>query len=115
MTTRGSRFVVVPNITQAGINPAQYALFSSLKENIELLIGARGDVTRAVVRGQVTVRAVDKSGDGLSAQGSGVTISGAAVPTLDEYHKLLADVRRLNTELNAVRDTLNTLISQIRT
>ena len=41
--------------------------------------------------------------------------SGAAVPTLDEYRKLLDDVRRLNTELDAVRGTLNALISQIRT
>ena len=115
MSRRGSSFSAVPNITQDGISPAQFILLSALKENVELLIGSRGDATRAVVRGQVTVRTLDGSSTNISAQGSGVNASGVAVPSLEDYRKLLGDVKQLNQNMELIRDTLNLLIRQIRT
>lgn len=115
MSTRGSSFAAVPNIMQTGMSPAQYILLNALKENVELLIGSRGDATRAVIRGQVTVRTVDTRSTNISAQGSGVNVSGTAVPSLEDYRKLLNDVKQLNQDIELLRSTLNLLISQIRT
>ena len=127
---RQARFTAIPAVPQAGLNPAEYATITSLKDNVELLIGARGEIgssSRAVTRGQVTVseaptqsmRQVTAEGAGFSIPVTSSSINGQAtgylnVPSIDDYVKLLSNVQQLANDVAAVRNTLNVLIQQLK-
>ena len=49
-----------------------------------------------------------------SAVGSGFTISGAEVPSLADYQNLVRDVQLLSNDVTALRQTVETLIAQLR-
>lgn len=117
MATRGPRFTAIPAIPQGGLTDWQFNTMTAMKENIELLTGARGsdDSIRAVVKGQVTVASpAAQNMTRVSAQGTGYTISGATVPSLDDYGKLVSDVQQLANDVASLRATINTLINQLR-
>jgi tRNA threonylcarbamoyladenosine modification (KEOPS) complex Pcc1 subunit len=84
MATRSSRFSSIPNIPQSGLTDAQSSIIASLKENVELLVGA------------------------------GFTISGVTVPSLDDYNKLAVNVQQLANDVASLRATVNTLINQLK-
>jgi hypothetical protein len=117
MTARGPRFTAIPNIPQAGLTDWQFNTLNAMKENIELLIGARGkdNTARAVVSGQVTVANPPKQTmTRVTATGAGFTISGVTVPSLDDFGKLVSDVQQLANDVANLRTTLNTLINQLK-
>lgn len=114
---RGPRFTSVPNIPQGGVSDWQFQVLNSLKENVELLTGARGsdNSVKALTVGQLSVtNPPNQNMTRVSASGAGVTLGNVTVPTLDDYSKLISDVQQLANDLAAVRNTLNTLINQIR-
>lgn len=118
MATRQARFSPVPAVPQAGLNPATYSTLVALKENVELLIGARGEVgasNRALTKGQLSVvDAPQQLMRQVTAEGVGFTISGVTVPSIDDYIKLLSNVQQLANDVAAVRNTLNVLIQQLK-
>lgn len=118
MATRTPGFVAVPTIPQVGIDPWQYYFLNSIKENIELLTGQRGDLgagSRAVAKSQISVNAApEQKMTRITAEGAGISVSGAQVPSLDDYAKLLSNVQELANDVAALRGTLNLLISQIK-
>jgi hypothetical protein len=86
-----------------------------MKENIELLIGARGSSSAALIRGTITAAAPPaQTMQRVSATGTGYTISGVTVPSLDDYTKLLDNVQQVANDVAALRNTLNTLIAQLK-
>ena len=113
-----ARFTAIPAVPQGGITDWQSVLISSVKENVELLTGLRGEVdlaSKAVTQGQITLEQMgDQNMKQISAKGSGFTISGQEVAGLDDYGLLLTDVQTLANDLAYTRAVLNALIQQLR-
>lgn len=117
MALRGPRFSSIPSIPQSGLTDWQFNTLNAMKENLELLIGARGsdNSTQAVVSGQVTVaNPAAQSMTQVTAQGAGFTISGVTVPSLDDYSQLIVNVQQLANDVANIRSTLNILINQLK-
>lgn len=117
MASRGPRFAAIPSIPQGGLTDWQFNTLSAMKENIELLTGARGSDTsiRAVVAGQIGVdNPPAQAMIQVTAQGAGLIIGGATVPSLDDYAKLVSNVQQLANDVANLRTTLNTLINQLK-
>jgi hypothetical protein len=113
-----ARFTAIPAVPQGGITDWQSVLISSVKENVELLTGLRGEVdlaSKAVTKGQITLELMgDQNMKQISAKGAGFTISGQEVAGLDDYGLLLTDVQTLANDLAYTRAVLNALIQQLR-
>jgi hypothetical protein len=117
MASRGARFTAIPSIPQGGLNDWQFNTLNAMKENIELLIGARGtdNSVSAVVKGQITVpNPTTQNMTRVTAQGTGYTIGAATVPSLDDYGKLVSDVQQLANDVASLRATVNTLVNQLK-
>lgn len=118
MTTRVNRFTGIPALPQGGFTDYQNVLIGSVKENVELLTGLRGEVdsvSKAVTQGQVTTNTMPaQKMQQVSAKGKGFTISGQEVAGLDDYGKLLLDVQTLASDVAETRATLNFLIRQLK-
>lgn len=117
MATRGPRFTAIPSIPQTGLTDWQFNTLNAMKENLELLIGARGSdgSVRAILSGQVTVNnPPPQTMQQVTAQGAGFTISGVTVPSLDDYGKLVSDVQQLANDVARLQTTVNVLINQLK-
>lgn len=116
MATRPPRFSAIPSIPQQGMTDWQFSTLNAMKDNIELLTGARGNTAGvAITKGAVTVvDAPAQSMQRVTAEGTGYTISGVTVPSLDDYGKLVSNVQQLANDVASLRTTLNTLINQLK-
>ena len=116
MATRPPRFSAIPNIPQQGLTDWQFVTLNAMKENLELLTGARGSIAgTAITKGNITVvDAPTQTMQRVTAEGTGYTISGVTVPSLDDYGKLVTNVQQLSNDVAALRTTLNTLINQLK-
>lgn len=109
-----ARFTSVPTIP-VGVDGRVSLVLNALKENVEVLTGARGDAaSHAVVSGQITTRGATGSFTGVTAQGQGFTVGGQMVAGYDDYTKLISDVQTLAADVAILRETLNALIAQLR-
>lgn len=118
-----SRFTGIPSIPEGVAGEWQYTLLESMKENIELLTGLRGERDRsskAVVKSDLTIRSTPRPVfSGVSASGSGFSItppnqSTIEVASLEDYQKLLSDVRLLSEDVRNLRAAVDLLITQLR-
>ena len=113
-----ARFTGIPSLPQIGIEEWQVRVLNAMKQNIELLIGTRGEQdlsSRALLKSSVAITsAPEPSIRAVSAVGSGFTIGGAQVPSLSDYQLLVRDVQSLTNDVAALRAALKTLISQLR-
>ena len=109
-------FSAMPPVPMVGLDSFIAAFMLATKQNMELLTGQYGDIRfRSVVRGQVTVQPTPAASlTQLTAKGKGVTISGADVPTLADYRELLKNTQFLVNDVETLRQTVNALISQLR-
>ncbi len=118
MTTRPPRFTAIPDVPQQGLGHGQFAALNAMKENIELLIGARGKnaiSAAAITRGSVTVpNAPVQSMQRVTAEGVGFTISNVTVAGLDDFARLISNVQHLANDVAVLRNTVNTLIGQLK-
>lgn len=118
MATRPPRFSAIPSIPQQGLSDWQFTTLNAMKENIELLTGARGNGTSsaaAVTRSSVTVaNAPTQTMQRVTAEGTGFTISGVTVPSLEDYGRLILNVQQLANDVAALRNTVNALINQLK-
>ena len=109
-------FSALPPVPQVGVPEWQFQFLNGVKQNVELLTGQRG-VTgfEAVVTGQISVQPIGELAiQQVSAQGSGFTISGSDVASLDDYIKLLVDVNTLIGDVAYIKAVLNALIGQLQ-
>jgi hypothetical protein len=113
-----ARFTGIPSLPQQGVEEWQYRILTAMKQNIELLVGTRGETdaaSRALTKSTITItKAPEPSIRAVSAVGSGFTVSGAQVPSLADYQALVRDVQLLVNDVAELRSTVNTLISQLR-
>jgi hypothetical protein len=116
--TKANRFTGIPALPQSGFSDYQNILIGSVKENVELLTGLRGEgdkASKAVTQGQITVVPMPAQKlQQVTAKGKGFTISGQEVAGLEDYGKLLLDVQTLASDLAETRATLNFLIKQLK-
>lgn len=109
-----ARFTAIPTIP-VGVDSRVSLVLNALKENVELLSGARGDTaTHAVLSGQITSQGASGSFTGITAQGQGFTVGGQQVAGYDDYAKLISDVQTLAADVATLRATFNALITQLR-
>jgi len=113
-----ARFTAIPNPPQTEMSGWQYQMLTTMKENIELLVGSRGEkdgASRAVTKSSVTVtQAPTQTMRQITAQGAAVNVNGAIVPAIDDYVELLKNVQTLANDVASLRETLNNLITQLR-
>lgn len=113
-----SRFTGIPSLPQVGVEEWQSRILGAMKQNIELLIGTRGEQdasSRAVLKSGIAItRVPEPTLRAVSAVGSGFTIGGAQVPSLSDYQALVRDVQSLTNDVAQLRAAVNTLISQLR-
>jgi hypothetical protein len=118
MATRPPRFTAIPNIPQQGLTDWQFQTLNARKDNLDLLIGARGSTpltAAAITKGSVTVApAPAQLMPRVTAEGLGFTISGVTVPSLDDYVRLVTNVQQIANDVSNLRATLNTLINQLK-
>ena len=118
MTARSPRFTAIPNIPQQGLSDWQFGTLNAMKENIELLTGARGSsaaASAALTRSSVTVTsAPTQTMQRVTAEGTGYTISNVTVPALEDYGRLILNVQQLANDVAALRNTVNALINQLK-
>jgi len=113
-----ARYTAVPAIPQSGLPEWQSRVLSALKENVELLTGTRGETdlaSSAISRSSITVTTPPAQVlTNISAHGSGVTISGANMPLLEDYVRLMVDTQTLANDVANLRATVEALITQLR-
>jgi len=110
-------FAALPGIPQSGLSPVEFQLFASVKENIEQLTGQSGvPQLRAVLTGQVGVVPIeDLNSKPVSITGASYIITGGGpVPSQEDFVSLATTVQQLVYDVQLLRDTLNTLIIQLR-
>jgi hypothetical protein len=113
-----ARFTGIPDIPQSGVDEWQFRALEAIKQNVELLTGTRNEqdgASTAVLRSTVTTRAPTQAQfQGLSARGTGFTLGGVQVPSLDDYTALLRDFQALSQDVATLRETVASLITQLR-
>ena len=113
-----ARFTAIPAVPQGGITDWQSVLITSVKENVELLTGLRGEAdlaSKAVTKGQITLQTMpEQNMKQVSSKGTGFTISSQEVAGLDDVGLLITDVQTLANDLAYTRAVLNALIDQLR-
>ena len=111
-------FAGIPNIPMEGLPQPLLLFLNSVKENVELLIGARGKEAtslRAIVGGQVTLKNLtEQTARRVSSTGVGVTINGIAVAQAEDHAKLMRDVQGIMNDVSALKQELQTLVNQLR-
>lgn len=114
--SRGPTYSAIPAVPQAGLTDWQFRVLSAMKEDIELLIGVRANgALKAISKTQLTVTdAPSQTMQQVTAEGAGFTISGVQVPSLDDYGKLVSNVQQVANDVAQIRNTLNTLIQQLK-
>lgn len=112
-----SRFTAIPAVP-TGLNEWQNQLLNTMKEDVELLCGIRGEsdlASKAITKSQVTVNEADEMRlKRVTAEGKGYTISGQNVADLDDYAKLITNVQDLANDVAYLRSVVNVLIAQLK-
>lgn len=118
MATRPPRFAAIPSIPQGGLTDWHFNTLNAMKENIELLTGARGGGTAsaaALTRSAITIApAPAQTMTRVTAEGSGFAISGVTVPSQEDYVRLISNVQQLANDVATLRNTVNALIAQLK-
>jgi hypothetical protein len=118
MAVRPPRFSAIPAIPQQGLTDWQFSTLTAMKENIELLTGARGGgagSAAAVTRNSIGVGLVPtQTMQRVTAQGQAYTISGVNVPSAEDYVQLIGNVQQLANDVANLRAVVNALITQLK-
>ena len=112
-------FVGIPEVPDVGLADWQGILFSSLKENLELLTGTRGETgnaSAALVHGDVTVTALgtQKMHTVTTSGTDGFTISAQEVASLAAFRNLRNDVQELANDLVRTRNAFDKLLTEMK-
>ena len=119
-----ARFAGIPAIPTTDMADWEAQVFHTIKENVELLCGTRGEgdeASKAVLKGNISVSSMEQQDMRVvSAQAktwSGLTglPGGESVADGPQFTALLKNVQVLANDLAEQRNTLNTLIEQLKT
>ncbi len=113
-----ARFSGIPSTSLEAVEPQLARVLAALKENVELLTNQRGEADRASVAllsGNITTAQAANVFNGLTAKAVGTRVNSVVVPIMSDYVKALQDIQTLAYDVAVLRDTVNTLIAQLRT
>ena len=112
------QYVAIPAVPTTGVGSWEGSILNALKENVELLTGQRRGVNLdsvSLTKGDITINPLETVNiQRISARGRGYDISGQQVPSLEDYGKLLTDVQLAINDITILRNTVNSLIVQLR-
>ena len=112
-----ARFSGIPALPEENVDEWQSLVLGSLKQNVELLTGSRGETdgaSRAILRGDLNVAPPPTPQFvQLSARGTGFKVNNVNVPSLTDYVNLLRDVQTLANDVAQLRNTLTALVRQL--
>ena len=117
------RFAGIPNIPTDGLADWQAQIFSAIKENVELLIGIRGEAdlaSAAIIRGNITVSSLStqdmrqNSSVGRTWSGISGLPAGESVADGEDFIALRADLQTLANDVAVTRETINVLLGQLK-
>jgi hypothetical protein len=112
-----ANFAPIRDIPQDNLSEWEWAVLSAMKENIEVLAGSRQTGVRAVTTDNVSTSTIDSvSYQQMLAEGKGSSFSGS--PTyadFTDYTKLIQSVINLAYDVEQIRNTLNALVTQLKT
>lgn len=97
-------FSALPPVPTSGLSEAEFQLLAALTQNVSLLTGQGLSTYRALISGQFTVQYPAD----LSA--SPITSSG----TTNDIPALAASLQALINDVQALRDTVNAIVTQLR-
>jgi hypothetical protein len=108
MPVRPPRFAPIPNVPQQGLSDWQFQTLNAMKENIELLTGAkdRGSVgLEALTRSTVTVNnAPTQNMQRISADGSGFSVQ---IPVMTAEDTQIQVVTEVNLSIDFTDETFS--------
>lgn len=108
-------FAPIRDVPQTGLSEWEYSLLGGMKENIELLTGARQAGVRAVMSSNILMQSLgNQQMLQTSTTGSYYTLSGVNVPTLTDYLQLRVDFQTLANDLYNTRSAFDTLVKQLQ-
>jgi hypothetical protein len=93
------------------------AILEPIKQNVEVLTGQRGALgadSTALLKGAVTVNPLSRPPAFINATGAAVSIQGVPLASGDDYVRAVQDLQLLRNDMQAIVDTLNALIVQLR-
>ena len=127
-----TKYSAIPALSDTGVEQWQAFMLDSIKENVELLTGSRGEdgqASKAITKAQLSVASppvqqmtnITATGagsavlTGFTIVGSTVNVTGRAnVPVLEDYNLLLSNVQQLANDVAGLRATVEILISQLK-
>ena len=108
------KFQGITAIPPEKVEQWQYDVMSALKENVEIMLGQRGP-GRVITNDTLGVEPAERQTmKQLSARGNYYNISGASVPTIDDYINLLNDVQQLAIDVSNIQQALNALLVNMK-
>jgi len=127
-----TKYSAIPALPDTGVEQWQAYMLDSIKENVELLNGSRGEdgqASKAITKAQLSVnQPTTQQMTNVTATGAGaavltaftivnnsVNVTGRAnVPILEDYNSLLTNVQQLANDVARLRATVDILISQLK-
>ena len=127
-----TKYSAIPALPDTGVEQWQAYMLDSIKENVELLNGSRGEdgqASKAITKAQLSVnQPTTQQMTNVTATGAGaavltaftivnnsVNVTGRAnVPVLEDYNSLLTNVQQLANDVARLRATVDILISQLK-
>lgn len=112
------RFVALPEVPEGTLD-WQTTLLSAMKEDVELLVGSRGEAdsaSTAVVRSDITAQQLGLQGmHSVTLDGDdGYNISGQDVASLNAMRNLRDDMQNLANDVFRTREALDLLIKTMK-
>ncbi len=93
-------FVALPPVPTTGLSEAEFQLLAALTQNISVLTGQIASSSRAIIPGQLTL--------GFAPDGQATQVSSNDTATI------ATELQILINDVQALRDTVNILIAQLR-
>jgi len=117
------RFTGIPAIPTDGLADWQAQIFSAIKENVELLIGVRGEAglaSAAIIKGNISVssmstqdmrqtKVVGKTWSGISGLPAGESVADG-----EDFITMRSDLQSLANDVAVTRETINVLLGQLK-
>lgn len=97
-------FVALPPVPTTGLSEAEFQLLAAITQNISVLTGQLASSSRAIITGQLTL--------GFAPDGAAVPVSVSGSP--NDIANLAVELQTLINDVQALRDTVNILIAQLR-
>lgn len=96
-----------------GVTEWEYSILTSMKENLEMLEGLRGD-SKACQTGSITASVATANLNQILATGSGFSYTSGNETFVADYQKLYLTVVYLANDVKSLRETVATLIEQLQ-